>query len=86
MDFCCKGGYAQGPRLLPRSRRHGIGFAFHVGDIPRSNAAALLDLLAVGRLRVARYPGYSAPGRAGMYPFPLAAEIFEDPRELVKGN
>ena len=32
------------------------------------------------------YPCYSSPGRAGMYPFPLAAEILKDPLELDHGD
>ena len=32
------------------------------------------------------YPCYSSPGRAGMYPFPLAAEILKDPLHLDHGD
>jgi L-alanine-DL-glutamate epimerase-like enolase superfamily enzyme len=32
------------------------------------------------------YPCYSAPGRAGMYPFPLAEEILQQPLEIERGD
>jgi len=32
------------------------------------------------------YPCYSTPSRAGMYPFPLAAEILQQPLELDRGD
>jgi L-alanine-DL-glutamate epimerase-like enolase superfamily enzyme len=32
------------------------------------------------------YPCYSSPGRAGMYPFPLAAEMLREPLELDSGD
>jgi hypothetical protein len=31
------------------------------------------------------YPCYSAPGRAGMYPFPLSDEILKDKLEIEGG-
>ena len=32
------------------------------------------------------YPCYSTPSRAGMYPFPLAAEILRDPLDIDHGD
>jgi L-alanine-DL-glutamate epimerase-like enolase superfamily enzyme len=32
------------------------------------------------------YPCYSSPDRAGMYPFPLAAEILNEPLEVDRGQ
>ena len=32
------------------------------------------------------YPCYSTPARAGMYPFPLAAEILKDPPQIESGD
>jgi L-alanine-DL-glutamate epimerase-like enolase superfamily enzyme len=32
------------------------------------------------------YPCYSSPGRAGMYPFPLAAEILTEPLPIERGD
>jgi hypothetical protein len=32
------------------------------------------------------YPCYSTPSRAGMYPYPLAAEVLKEPLQLDHGD
>ena len=32
------------------------------------------------------YPCYSAPGRVGMYPFPLASEVLAEPLRIEDGD
>jgi L-alanine-DL-glutamate epimerase-like enolase superfamily enzyme len=88
MDICCQGGYALGRRLFAEIARQGLSFAFH-------SWGTALEVIAAAHLGVCwpgivaewlEYPCYSAPDRAGMYPFPLAAEILKDPLELEKGD
>jgi L-alanine-DL-glutamate epimerase-like enolase superfamily enzyme len=88
MDVCCQGGYAMGRRLFGKISRQGLRFAFH-------NGGTALDAVAAAHLGVCwpemvvewlEYPCYSAPGRAGMYPFPLAAGILRDPLEIDHGD
>jgi len=88
MDVCCQGGYALGRRLLGEITRHGLRFAFHSwGTALEVVAAAHLGIcwpeLVVEWLE---YPCYSASSRAGMYPFPPAAEILKQPLELDHGD
>jgi L-alanine-DL-glutamate epimerase-like enolase superfamily enzyme len=88
MDVCCQGGYAMLRRLLGEISREGLGFAFH-------SWGTALEVLAAAHLGICwpahvagwlEYPCYSTPGRAGMYPFPLAAEILKEPLHLDHGD
>ena len=81
MDVCCQGGYALGRRLFAEIARQELRFAFH-------SWGTALEVVAAAHLGICwpetvvewlEYPCYSSPGRAGMYPFPLAAEILKDP-------
>ena len=88
MDVCCQGGFAQGRRILAEISRQGLSFAFHSwGTALEVIAAAHLGIcwpsLVAGWLE---YPCYSASERAGMYPFPLAAEILREPLQLDHGD
>ncbi|MCX6631245.1 MAG: mandelate racemase/muconate lactonizing enzyme family protein [Candidatus Solibacter sp.] len=85
MDVCC---HSLGRRLFAEIARQGLRFAFHSwGTALEVAAAAQLGIcwppMVVEWLE---YPCYSAPGRAGMYPFPLAAEILTEPLELERGD
>ena len=88
MDVCCNGGYSLGRRILAEIARHGLGFAFH-------SWGTALEVVAAAHLGICwpeyvcewlEYPCYSSPGRAGMYPFPLAAEILTEPLEINHGD
>ena len=88
MDVCCQGGYSLGRRLFAEIARQGLRFAFH-------SWGTALEVVAAAQLGVCwpqmvvewlEYPCYSAPGRAGMYPFPLAAEILTEPLEIERGE
>jgi len=88
MDICSQGGYAQGRRLLAEIARQGLSFAFH-------SWGTALEVIAAAHLGICwptfitewlEYPCYSTPERAGMYPFPLAAEILAEPLELDRGD
>jgi L-alanine-DL-glutamate epimerase-like enolase superfamily enzyme len=87
MDVCCQGGFDMGLKVFDLARDNNMKFAFH-------SWGNLLEVLAAAQLGVCRdesvvewleYPCYSAPGRAGMYPFPLSDEILKDPLEIEKG-
>jgi L-alanine-DL-glutamate epimerase-like enolase superfamily enzyme len=87
MDVCCQGGYALGRRLMAEVARHTLRFAFH-------SWGTALEIMAAAQLGVCwpeyiveylEYPCYSAPGRPGMYPFPLAGEILKEPLEMERG-
>ncbi|HTX34964.1 MAG TPA: mandelate racemase/muconate lactonizing enzyme family protein [Bryobacteraceae bacterium] len=88
MDVCCQGGYAMGRRLFAEISRQGLRFAFH-------SWGTALEVIAAAHLGICwpeqvvewlEYPCYSTPTRAGMYPFPLAAEILRDPLPLDHGD
>jgi len=88
MDICCQGGYPTGRRLLAEIARQGLRFAFH-------SWGTALEVIAAAHLGICwpdtvvewlEYPCYSAPGRAGMYPFPLAAEILKQPLPVEAGD
>jgi L-alanine-DL-glutamate epimerase-like enolase superfamily enzyme len=88
MDICCQGGYSLGRRLFGELERHDMRFAFH-------SWGTALEVVAAAQLGICwpqtlvewlEYPCYFAPGRAGMYPFPLAAEILTEQLELVRGD
>ncbi len=88
MDVCCQGGYSLGRRIMAEIARQGLRFAFHSwGTALEVIAAAHLGICwPEGVTEWLEYPCYSSPGRAGMYPFPLAAEILKEPLELDRGN
>jgi len=88
MDVVCQGGYAAARRLLKQIERAGLKFAFH-------SWGTALEVIAAAHLGVCwqeqvvewlEYPCYAAPGRAGMYPFPLAEEILKQPLRLENGD
>ncbi len=88
MDVCCQGGYTLGRRLFAAIAREALRFAFH-------SWGTALEVVAAAHLGVCwpetvvewlEYPCYSTPSRAGMYPFPLAAEILRDPLQLDHGD
>jgi L-alanine-DL-glutamate epimerase-like enolase superfamily enzyme len=88
MDVCCQGGFTMGRRLFSEIAREGLRFAFH-------SWGTALEVVAAAQLGVCwpdmvvewlEYPCYTAPGRAGMYPFPLAAEILKEPLEIDHGD
>ena len=88
MDVCCQGGYSLGRRLFAEIARQGLRFAFH-------SWGTALEVMAAAHLGICwpqmvvewlEYPCYSTPGSAGMYPFPLAAEILTQPLEIERGD
>ena len=88
MDVCCQGGYAMGRRLFGEIARQGLRFAFH-------SWGTALEVIAAAHLGICwpeqvvewlEYPCYSTSTAAGMYPFPLAAEILRDPLPLDHGH
>ena len=88
MDLVSQGGYTTARRLLNEISRAGLKFAFH-------SWGTALDVVAAAQLGVCwpdqlcewlEYPCYSAPARAGMYPFPLAADVLKEPLQLDQGD
>jgi L-alanine-DL-glutamate epimerase-like enolase superfamily enzyme len=88
MDVCCQGGYAMGRRIFAEIARQGLRFAFH-------SWGTALEVVAAAHLGICwpemvvewlEYPCYSSPSRAGMYAFPLAADILKEPLELDRGD
>lgn len=88
MDIICQGGYPTARRILPAIAGEGLRFAFH-------SWGTALEVLAAAHFGICwpesvaewlEYPCYSSPSRAGMYPFPLAAEILADPLEIDNGD
>jgi L-alanine-DL-glutamate epimerase-like enolase superfamily enzyme len=88
MDVCCQGGYAMARRLFSEIARGGLRFAFH-------SWGTALELIAAAQLGICwpaivvewlEYPCYSTPAAAGMYPFPLAAEILREPLTIDRGD
>ena len=88
MDVCCQGGYSLGRRLFAEIARQGLRFAFHSWGTALEVAAAAHLGICWPQMVVEwlEYPCYSTPGRAGMYPFPLAAEILTQPLEIERGD
>jgi L-alanine-DL-glutamate epimerase-like enolase superfamily enzyme len=88
MDVCCQGGYATGRRLFAEVARQGLRFAFHSwGTALEVAAAAHLGICWPDTVvEWLEYPCYASPGRAGMYPFPLAAEILKQPLPMEAGD
>jgi L-alanine-DL-glutamate epimerase-like enolase superfamily enzyme len=88
MDVVCQGGYPTARRLMPEIAAGGLRFAFH-------SWGTALEVIAAAHLGVCwpetvvewlEYPCYSEPDRAGMYPFPLAAEILKEPLHIDSGD
>lgn len=88
MDIVCQGGYPMARRLFSEIARAGLRFAFH-------SWGTALEVIAAAHLGVCwpevvvewlEYPCYSTPGRAGMYPFPLASEILKTPFQIDGGD
>jgi L-alanine-DL-glutamate epimerase-like enolase superfamily enzyme len=88
MDVLCQGGYHTGRRILAEIAREGLRFAFH-------SWGTALEVVAAAHLGICwpetvsewlEYPCYSTPSRAGMYPFPLAAEILKEPLRIDNGD
>lgn len=88
MDVCCQGGFTMGRRIFEAVAAKGLKFAFHSWGTD-------LEVLAAAHLGICwpehvvewlEYPCYSRPGRAGMYPFPLAAEILREPLQISAGD
>jgi L-alanine-DL-glutamate epimerase-like enolase superfamily enzyme len=88
MDLICQGGYPTARRLFAEIEQEGIKFAFH-------SWGTALEVITAAHLGICwpetvvewlEYPCYSAPMRAGMYPFPLAAEILESPLDIQDGD
>lgn len=87
MDVCCQGGFEMGGKVFDKTEKADLRFAFHCWG-------TTLEVLAAAHLGICwpekvvewlEYPCYSAPGRAGMYPFPLSDEILKDPLSLQNG-
>lgn len=88
MDVVTQGGYHTARMLLNETSRAGMKFAFH-------SWGTALEVIAAAHLGVCwpdqactwlEYPCYSTPSRAGMYPFPLAADILKQPLQLDHGD
>lgn len=88
MDIVCQGGFASGRRILPEIDKMGLRFAFH-------SFGTALEVVAAAHLGVCypetvvewlEYPCYSSPGKAGMYPFPLASDTLKTPLHLDHGD
>jgi len=88
LDLVSQGGYATARRILGEVSRAGLKFAFH-------NWGTALEVIAAAHLGVCwpdqvvewlEYPCYSTPSRAGMYPFPLAAEVLKEALQLDHGD
>jgi L-alanine-DL-glutamate epimerase-like enolase superfamily enzyme len=88
MDVVSQGGYPTARRLLREISNQELRFAFH-------SWGTALEVVAAAHLGVCwpdtvvewlEYPCYSTPGRAGMYPFPLAADILKEPLQIDNGD
>jgi L-alanine-DL-glutamate epimerase-like enolase superfamily enzyme len=88
LDLVSQGGYPTARRVLGEVSRAGLKFAFH-------NWGTALEVIAAAHLGVCwpdqvvewlEYPCYSTQSQAGMYPFPLAAEVLKAPLQLDHGD
>lgn len=88
MDVICQGGYPTARRLMPEIASSGLRFAFH-------SWGTALEVIAAAHLGICwpdtvaewlEYPCYSTATQAGMYPFPLAAEILKEPLTIDHGD
>jgi L-alanine-DL-glutamate epimerase-like enolase superfamily enzyme len=88
MDVVSQGGFPTARRLLAEVAHAGLRFAFH-------SWGTALEVMVAAQLGVCwpdmvvewlEYPCYSTASRAGMYPFPLAAEILKNELEITEGD
>lgn len=88
MDIVCQGGYPTARRVMPEIARSGLKFAFH-------SWGTALEVIAAAHFGVCwpeqvvewlEYPCYSTATQAGMYPFPLASDILQEPLQLDRGD
>jgi len=88
MDVVSQGGLPSARRLLAEVAHAGLKFAFH-------SWGTALEVMVAAQLGVCwpdmvvewlEYPCYSTATQAGMYPFPLAAEILKQPVEISQGD
>jgi L-alanine-DL-glutamate epimerase-like enolase superfamily enzyme len=88
MDIATQGGYPTARRLLPEIASSGLKFAFH-------SWGTALEVIAAAHLAICwpdtvvewlEFPCYSTATRAGMYPYPLAADILKEPLEIDTGD
>jgi L-alanine-DL-glutamate epimerase-like enolase superfamily enzyme len=88
MDVVCQGGYPTARRLMPEIANGGLKFAFH-------SWGTALEVVAAAHLGICwpetvvewlEYPCYSTPSRAGMYAFPVAAEVLQEPLQIDTGD
>ncbi len=88
MDIVCQGGYPTARRILPAISAENLRFAFH-------SWGTALEVVAAAHLGICwpemlvewlEYPCYSTSTQAGMYPFPLAADILREPLEIDNGD
>ena len=86
-DVVCQGGYPAARRLFSEIAREGLRFAFH-------SWGTALEVIAAAQIGICwpetvvewlEYPCYSTASQAGMYPFPLAAEILKNPLDIDHG-
>ncbi|MBV6642060.1 MAG: mandelate racemase/muconate lactonizing enzyme family protein [Cyclobacteriaceae bacterium] len=87
MDVCCQGGFNIANQVIKSTQNANLQFAFHCWGHE-------LEILASAHLGICspesvvewlEYPCYSAPGRKGMYPFPVSDEILKDPLTIRDG-
>ena len=87
-DLAAQGGYPTARRMLGEISRAGLRLAFH-------SWSTALEVIAAAQLGVCwpdqvvewlEYPCYSTASRAGMYPYPLAAEVLTEPLQLDHGD
>ncbi len=88
MDIVCQGGYPTARRILPAVASQALRFAFHSwGTALEVIAAAHLGICwSENVIEWLEHPCYSSPSKAGMYPFPLAAEILTEPLTIDHGD
>jgi L-alanine-DL-glutamate epimerase-like enolase superfamily enzyme len=88
MDVVCQGGYPIARRLMPEIANMELKFAFH-------SWGTALEVVAAAHLGICwpetvvewlEYPCYSTLDRAGMYPFPLAADVLKEPLHIDTGD
>lgn len=88
MDVVCQGGFPIVRRILPEIANAGLKFAFH-------SWGTALEVVAAAQIGICwpetvvewlEFPCYSTTTRAGMYPFPIAAEILKDALQIDMGD
>ncbi|HLK18271.1 MAG TPA: mandelate racemase/muconate lactonizing enzyme family protein [Bryobacteraceae bacterium] len=88
MNVIFQGGYPTARRLVREIGSAGLRFALN-------SWGTALEVIAAAHLAICwpeqliewlEYPCYSTPSRAGMYPFPLAAEVLSAPLQIDHGD